>query len=80
LNDEFYPERPLSNINYVPYADIEWKQHDRITRATSAAIRISDRWFKLPIGDRVNYRAWDEDSPTSIILPKHRTISGSNVA
>jgi hypothetical protein len=80
LNDEFYPERPLSNINYVPFADIEWKQHDRISRATPATVRISDRWFKLGINDRVNYRAWDEDEPTSIILAKHRTIPGSNVA
>lgn len=56
LNDPHYGERPANNLDYLPTG--EWEPHDRISRADSATIFASDRWWTSPRSTRPPYRSW----------------------
>lgn len=59
LNDDYYGPRPAGNIDYFPKPEFgTCEPHDRITRAESATVFASDRWWGASKSDRPAYRQW----------------------
>jgi len=64
LNDSYYGERPKNNLNYLP-TDREVEPHDKLSRADTATIFASDRWWGQPVSERPAYRQWKLRTATS---------------